>query len=147
MNTIKLRNLAPANLRSNNFFFDDAIFNNLFNDVWKSGSIMPASNIKESTDSFTIEMAVPGFAKEDFKIKLEKDVLTIYSEKKEENNQDSDNYTRREFRFSEFKRSWTLPETVDVEAISASYTNGILNVLLPKKQVAVVAPNKMIDVK
>lgn len=146
MYTTKYRNCAPADHRGGNVFFDDRIFRDFFNDAWKGGSAMPASNIKESDENYTIELAVPGLDKGDFKIKLEKQLLTISSEKKDEKNNESEKYTRKEFQYSSFKRSWNLPETVNTEAISATYNNGILSVVLPKKQEEAKSTDKMIDI-
>ena len=107
---------------------------------------MPASNIRVSEDTYTIDLAAPGLEKGDFKIKLDNNLLTISSEKKDEKNNESEKYTRKEFQYSTFKRSWNLPETVDTDAISASYNNGILSVILPKKQEVVKNTNKVIDI-
>ncbi len=146
MYTTKYRNCTPADYKGGNVFFDDRIFRDFFNDAWKGGSAMPASNIKESDDNYTIELAVPGLEKGDFKIKLENQLLTISSEKKDEKNNESEKYTRKEFQYSSFKRSWNLPETVNTDAISASYNNGILSVVLPKKQDVAKNTDKVIDI-
>ena len=98
-----------------------------------SGDI-PAVNIKEENDKFVLEMAAPGLKKDDFNINLDNYVLTISSEKKEEQKEDKDNYTRREFLYTSFSRSFTLPKTVDIDKIKADYKNGILTVTLPKKE-------------
>jgi HSP20 family protein len=79
-------------------------------------------------------MAAPGMKKNDFHINLEKVVLTISSEQKEEKEEKKDNFARREFYYNAFSRSFSLPETVDVENIKADYKNGILNIVLPKKE-------------
>jgi HSP20 family protein len=98
-----------------------------------SGDI-PAVNIKEENNKFVLEMAAPGLKKDDFNINLDNYVLTISSEKKEEQKEDKDNYTRREFLYTSFSRSFTLPKTVDIDKIKADYKNGILTVTLPKKE-------------
>jgi HSP20 family protein len=95
---------------------------------------VPAVNIKEEKDKFVLEMAAPGMKKDDFQINLDNYQLTISSEKKEEKKEKDDNYTRREFFYSTFSRSFTLPKSVDVEKIKADYKNGILSVVLPKKE-------------
>ncbi len=95
---------------------------------------VPAVNIKEENDKFVLEMAAPGMKKDDFQINLDNYQLTISSEKKEEKKEKEDNYTRREFLYSSFSRSFTLPKTVDIEKIKADYKNGILNIVLPKKE-------------
>lgn len=98
-----------------------------------SGDI-PAVNIKEENDKFVLEMAAPGMNKDDFKINLDNYQLTISSEHKKEKKEKEDNYTRREFVYSSFSRSFTLPKTIDVEKIKADYKNGILLLTLPKKE-------------
>lgn len=143
----KFRPNVPVLNRNNSLFFDDQIFRDFFSDVWNGGSIMPATNIKESDNGYMIELAAPGLNKSDFKIKVDNNMLEISSEKSQENNQEEERYTRREFHYSSFKRSWTLPETVDIDAISANYVNGVLNVSLPKKKEAVKNGNKFIEVQ
>ena len=98
-----------------------------------SGDI-PAVNIQEENDHFMLEMAAPGMEKKDFNIDLDNYVLTISSEKKEEKNEKDKNFTRREFIYNNFSRSFTLPKSIDTEKIKADYENGILKVALPKKE-------------
>ncbi len=98
-----------------------------------SGDI-PAVNIKEENDKFVLEMAAPGMNKDDFKIDLDNYQLTISSEQKKEKKEKEDNYTRREFVYSSFSRSFTLPKTIDIDKIKADYKNGILSLTLPKKE-------------
>lgn len=92
----------------------------------------PSTNVMEDKDAYRIEMAIPGFSKEDVKISIEKNLLTISSEKTEEKK--DVNYTRREFARYEFRRSFRLPETIDQEQIQAEFRNGILTLTLPKKE-------------
>lgn len=96
---------------------------------------VPAVNVSEKKDMYCIEVAAPGLKKEDFKISMEDDVLTIsaHKEEKKEEKDKEDNYTRREFNYSSFTRSFTLPEDVDADKISAKYTDGVLNMCVPKK--------------
>ncbi len=105
----------------------------------------PAANIQERTDDFIISIAAPGYSKEDFSIKLEQNILTISTEK-EENAEENVKFTRKEFGMGPFKRTFTLPRTIDTDRIDATYENGILNVTLPKKEEAKVTLNKMISV-
>ena len=94
----------------------------------------PAVNVKEEEGKFTVEVVAPGFKKEDFKVELEKNVLTISSEK-EENKEEKNSYLRKEFSFSSFKRSFRLPEEeIDMENIKARYENGILFLDLIKQK-------------
>ena len=98
---------------------------------------MPAVNIQENLTNFVVELAAPGLKKEEFAIEVEENVLKISSEKSVSDQQTSEEngtkYTRKEFSFSNFSRSFTLPETIEVEAIEASYEDGVLKINLPKK--------------
>lgn len=117
---------------------------------WRSaGSSLPAVNVVETKDDFRIEVAAPGMQRSDFKVELDNNVLTISAEredKKEE--QDADGrYTRREFSYQSFQRSFALPQNkVLGEQISARYTDGILHVTVPKSEEARVKPAKQIEV-
>lgn len=112
-----------------------------------TNTTLPAVNIKENTDGFLVEMAAPGMSKEDFKIELDNDLLTISSEKKNENeSKEGENYTRREFSYQSFSRSFTLPKTVEAEKISAKYENGVLRIEIPKKEEAKPKPAKQISI-
>lgn len=93
---------------------------------------IPAVNIKEEQKSFLIELAAPGLKKEDFKINVEKNLLTISSEVKTENEEKTENYTRKEFGFSSFSRSFKISDNILVDEISANYEDGVLKVNLPK---------------
>ncbi len=98
----------------------------------------PAANIIDNEKDFNIELAVPGMAKDDFSLNLEDDILTISVERKEEEVKEDRNFTRREFRYDEFSRSFSLPDIVDQEKIKADYKNGVLSVMLPKSAEAKV---------
>ncbi len=132
------------------FLFDD-----FFTTDWLGGTTnankigfnTPAVNVQETDDSFVLELAAPGFAKEDFNIQLDNDILTISSEaKSEKENEEKGKYTRKEFNYSTFKRSFNLPDTVDGTRIEASYDNGLLLVALPKKEEAKVQPKRLIEI-
>jgi HSP20 family protein len=112
----------------------DALEKNFFNTEEKFEGTIPAVNIKEDNDKFVLEMAAPGMKKNDFHINVEKDVLTISSEHKEEKEEKKENYARREFYYNTFSRSFNLPENINLEGIKADYKNGILNIVLPKKE-------------
>jgi len=115
----------------------DNIFRNQTNERMerKSYDCAPSTNIVEKNESFELHMAVPGVKKEDVKIDLEKNILSISSEKKaEQSTQEGIKYSRREFAYGTFCRSFTLPETIDVDHIKADLSDGILKVILPKKQ-------------
>ncbi|MEX0884605.1 MAG: Hsp20/alpha crystallin family protein [Cyclobacteriaceae bacterium] len=103
--------------------------------VASAKNTLPAVNIIEDKQSFKLEIAAPGYSKEDFKINYEKDRLLISSERKEESKAEGKT-TRREFNYGSFSRSFFVPEdSVDVEKISAQYQNGILTISIPKKEI------------
>ena len=108
---------------------------------------LPAVNITEGDNEYTIEVAAPGLDRKDFKIDLDKDCLTISSVVEDSKEESQDHYTRREFRYSNFSRSFTLPELVDAENIAASHKNGVLSVSIPKKEEAKAKPARQIDLK
>lgn len=115
----------------------DEVFNDFFGGSPVTGTFMnkgAAVNIREDKDAYHLEFAAPGFEKEEFKIDLENQVLTVSAEKKSENKEEGKQYTRREYVYSAFKRSFNLPESVNEEAIKAEYKNGILHVSIPKKE-------------
>lgn len=136
------------------------VFSNLFGDFfdkafsdWTStnfsltNTTLPAVNIKESKDDFLVSMAIPGMSKKDFKIDLNNNVLTISSEKKEEKKDEEVNFTRQEYSYQSFSRSFTLPkDVVNDEKISAKYENGELKVLIPKKEEAKPKKTKLISI-
>jgi HSP20 family protein len=93
---------------------------------------MPKVNIVERDDEFELHLLAPGSSKEDLKLTLENDVLTISAEKRAEELKENERYTRREFSYNAFSRSFRLPDTVDTEAIRADYVNGVLQVRIPK---------------
>ena len=113
---------------------------NLFDDDFFSGltsrtSSMPAVNIREDEKNYFLDLAIPGIDKKDLKIDINEDVLTISSEKKSENEEESDGYKRKEFSYSSFCRSFYIPENASKEKIEASCKDGVLNVTLPKLEV------------
>ncbi len=131
------------------FIFDDIFSTDWFGGIAnenKFGHNTPAVNVQETDDNFVIELAAPGLVKDDFNIELDNDVLIISSEAKNETTEEKDNYTRKEFSYSTFKRSFTLPDTVNSVDILASYDNGILSVKLPKKEEAKVQPKRLIEI-
>ncbi len=136
-------------LMRRNSLFDDFFTKDLFDfDSQKSSATLPSVNVKESDNAFEIEFAAPGMKKENFKINLEGNQLEISAEDKSDVQDTSSDgrYTRREFNYSSFRRSFTIPESVDQENIEASYTDGILKVVVPKKEVT-VHKAKAIEVK
>ena len=97
-------------------------------------SLKPAVNIREDEKAFTIEMALAGIDKGDIKVEIEKDVLTISSERKDEKNENVNGYSRREFGYQSFCRSFSIPESAEADKISASFKNGILTVEIPRSK-------------
>ena len=129
-------------------FFNNELENWNRNHFSNTNTTLPSVNIKENTDLFEVEVAAPGFEKEDFNIELNNDILTISSEKQVSNEtKDDERITKQEFSYQSFKRSFTLPELVDEEKISAKYVNGILSITIPKKEEAKPKPIKQIAIK
>jgi HSP20 family protein len=108
---------------------------------------VPAVNIAEKKDRFDVNLAAPGMKKEDFNIDVEGNVLTISAETKQEKEEKDERYTRKEFNYSSFSRSFTLPDGVNKEKIDATYENGLLTVALPKTEDAKKASAKHISVR
>ena len=130
MTMVKLHSPVQKNL--NNFF--DEFFNELpaFGKT-VNNLFSPAVNIVETSDAYHLELNAPGRNKEDFQISVDKGLLTISYEKKEEAKNEDAKVVRREFSFQSFKRSFTVDEKINAEAIQAKYENGLLKLLLPKK--------------
>jgi HSP20 family protein len=104
-------------------------------------------NIKELDSQFEIELAVPGMKKDDFEIEVEDGVLSISSTQEEEQVNEKGKFTRREFSYSSFRRSFTLPDSVNPTKIDATYKEGVLLVLLPKHKEAQPQPKKLIKIR
>lgn len=147
MSLIKRENYSPT---------WSGFFNDFLNRDWYDWSnqnfsltntTIPSVNIKENENEFEVEMAAPGMTKDDFKIELNNSVLTISSEKQNENqSKEGENITRREFSYQSFSRSFTLPVIVETDKITAKYENGLLRVYIPKKEEAKPKPLKQIMV-
>jgi len=132
-----------------------SVFDDLFNTDWfedrrtlsRLGKNIPAVNVKETENSFLVEVAAPGKKKEDFKIELNHNLLSISSETKEEHkSEEKEKFTRREFSYSSFKRSFTLPDSIDNSKIKANYENGVLKIELPKREEAKIETNRLIEI-
>ncbi|WP_299210549.1 Hsp20/alpha crystallin family protein [uncultured Dokdonia sp.] len=113
---------------------------------FNTGMTLPKVNIREVTDAYFVDMAVPGMRKEDFQIDLDNHVLSISSEISQEENNQEEIYTRREFGYASFKRTFTLPESIEEAKIQATYVDGILRVQLPKKEEAKQKPPRTITI-
>ena len=117
-----------------------------FGGVDQFNHTMPAVNIREGETNFTLELAVPGQKREDFNVEVDNDVLTISMESKDEKAEKEGEFTRREFRYTSFRRAFTLPETVNQDDIRADYKDGILRFTLPKKEEALPKPKRLIEI-
>ncbi|MEA4851775.1 hypothetical protein SDC9_182731 [bioreactor metagenome] len=128
-------------------FFDGEMFDWSNRNFSNTNTTLPSVNIKENPDAFTVEVAAPGFDKNDFKLELNHNTLTVSSEKKvESETKENEVFTKREFSYQSFSRSFTLPMIADGERISANYENGILLVSIPKKEEAKPKPSRMIEI-
>jgi HSP20 family protein len=134
MSLIRFKQHTPVRNNFENFFND--FFEGEFNaDRLRGKSSVPAANVKETEKAFHIELAVPGMEKEDFKIELNVDLLTIKTEKTEEKEEGNERFAKREFNITSFERSFRLPENIDFEKINARYQNGILKLEIPKTEI------------
>jgi HSP20 family protein len=131
------------------------VFNDLFrpwnewfdnDNIWQ-GFTMPAVNISETKNSYSVSMAAPGLKKDDFKIEVQDNMITISSEKEEKKEEKEEKYSRKEYNYSSFSRSFTLPKEVNKDKIAASYDNGILKLEIPKLAETKVSNVKEIAVK
>jgi len=121
-----------------NPFFSD-VFDSILNDSFLSDKLatrVPAVNIAETENEFHIEVAAPGLKKEDFKISLDKNILSVSADKKVENVEEGKKFSKREYSYNSFTRSFTLPETADHAKIEAEYVDGILKLNVAKKEEA-----------
>ena len=144
-------------IKRNEIFPELNMFDDFFSrDLWNWGqnnnsstnTTIPMVNIKENNENFEVEMAAPGMNKDDFKVELDGNLLTIVSEKNQENEvKEGERYSRREFSYQSFQRSFQLPkEVVDADKIEAKYENGVLRLLIPKKEEAKPRPPKTIQI-
>ena len=135
-NIVKFRPIPSTN------FFQSGLFDDFFNrsiaDFIGSDGLMnqPPVNISESDHAYWIEFAAPGFEKQAFTIQVENQTLTVSAQRETKQKDENERYTRREFRFESFKRSFKLPDTVNQTEVSAVYENGVLKVMLPKTEKA-----------
>jgi HSP20 family protein len=136
MTLVKFAN-GQKNNGLNPLFTD--VFDSILNDTFLSDKLVtktPAVNIAETENDFQIELAAPGLSKEDFKISVEKNILSVSAEKKVEAAATDKKYSKKEFNYNAFTRTFTLPETVDYAKIEAAYTDGILKLNIAKKEEA-----------
>ncbi|ROH99643.1 Hsp20/alpha crystallin family protein [Chryseobacterium daecheongense] len=146
-------NLAKRNW---NFPLIPSMFEDVFNrellnwgnnNYSSTSTTVPSVNIKETGDAYEVEVAAPGMEKNDFKVTLDGNLLTISSSKEDQREEQNDNYTRREFSYQSFQRSFQLPkDVVDQENINARYENGLLRLTIPKKEEAKKKEPRLIEI-
>jgi len=139
--SLRTRNAWPNLVEE---FFNGDLFPRFLDS--ESRQSLPAVNIIEGKDDYRIEVAAPGLNKEDFKVNLENNVLTVSSEKEETQEDKDEKVMRKEFSYYSFSRSFTLPLTVNSEKIRATHKDGILQVIIPKKEEAKEKPSREIKI-
>jgi HSP20 family protein len=129
-------------------FFDKELQDWANSNFSNTNTTLPAVNIKDTKDDYIVEVAAPGMSKKDFKINLKDNLLTIASEKEHKKDEEDEGYTRREYSYQSFSRSFTLPDnTVDSDKITAKYEDGELKIVIPKKEEAKPKAPKEIKIK
>lgn len=136
----------PSLFSASPFTLLDEMLNDDLLKGWNYSVNLPAVNISESDDQYTVELSAPGFVKEDFKLEMNDGCLIISAEKKEEKSENNKRFRRKEFSYGSFCRSFSLHDDVNEEAISANYENGILKINLPKKEEARTRPAREIKI-
>jgi HSP20 family protein len=146
MTLIKFNNNKGANALMPGF---NDVFESIFNDTFFNDRLMtrvPAVNISETADHYHLELAAPGLKKDDFKINLDRNILQVSVEKQSETNADEKRFSKREFSYSTFVRSFTLPDLADQNCIEAAYEEGVLKVDIAKKEESKMA-SRQIELK
>jgi HSP20 family protein len=132
-------------------FFDNSLFpERLFPSSWMTRELtrnIPSANIKETKKDYSIELAAPGLEKGDFKIDIDNDVLSISAEKKHETKEENEKFTRHEFEYNAFNRSFRLPDSVNIDKVDAKYENGLLHLTIPKRSESISSLKKEIKLK
>lgn len=145
MSIIRRNQLFPSQLFDD--FFTRDLWNMGTNSSSSTNTTIPAVNIRETKDNFIVEMAAPGMTRNDFKVELDGNMLTIKSEKDMAQNQENERYTRQEFSYQSFERTFQLSkDVVDAENIEAKYENGVLNLVIPKREEVRQKPPRMIEI-
>jgi HSP20 family protein len=145
------QNLKVMSLIKRNNLMFPSMMSDIFRPDWFGGienynTSVPAVNIRDNEDNYVIELAIPGQKKEDFNVEIDNHIMTISMESKSEDEVVENNYSRREFAYSAFTRSFNLPETINEDKIDASYIDGILRFTLPVKEEALPKPKRMIPI-
>ena len=138
-------------VRKHNSPFFPALFDEWLSNEWLPSSTLPtkqlpAVNIQETDTSFLLELAAPGFKKEDLQVEVEKDILSISSQSDAAAEEDAQ-YTRKEYGYRSFRRTFSIPESVDSKKIEAQYKEGILEVKLSKKKEMLQEAKKSIRIR
>lgn len=133
-----IRSLFTDLMDADRFFDNDTFFRGMRQ--------VPAVNVSETENEFKVEMAAPGLEKKDFKLEMDNGILTVSAQKEEEKKEEKKNYTRQEFSYSSFSRSFQLPETANADAIDAKYQDGVLHITIAKKEEAKTKARKEIAI-
>ncbi|MCW5519812.1 Hsp20/alpha crystallin family protein [Aureitalea sp. L0-47] len=147
MSLIKFRRRMPLIDRGIPTWFDTSdIFDD---DFFENGKSLPPMNVKETESTYNIELAIPGFSKDEIEVSLENDVLKVSAEKEKETvEEDVEGYTRKEFSYNSFERKIKVPNTVNQDKeVKATYNNGLLNLQLFKEEIAIEQPKKKIEIE
>jgi len=145
--TMKLMRFSNQHPSLFDRFFENDLFDWSNRNYSNTNTTLPSVNIKESNEDFEVEVAAPGFTKNDFRIELNHDLLTVSSDKEVENETKSEQqFSLREFSYQSFSRSFTLPNSADSEKIGAKYEDGILRIIIPKKEEARPKPARQIAI-
>lgn len=145
MTLLRFSNVYP---RLINRMLDDESLDMTNRHYSSTNTTLPSVNLKEDANGFELELAAPGLTKGDFKIEVDKNVLTISSDRQlERETKDGQQFTRREFSYQSFSRTFTLPQIAESDRIEAKYESGILRVSIPKKEEAKPKPARKIEIK
>lgn len=144
---VKKTSLFPSFPSLFDDFFNKDFFDWNDKNFARLGSTLPSVNLKETDQHYLIELAAPGMKKEDFKVEMHNGILTVSAERKEEKEEKKEDFLRREFSYSSFSRSFSIPENSLEDKVEASYMDGILKISLVKKESKPVKISKAIEVK
>lgn len=141
-------------IKSKPAFTAPTIFTDFFNDGFFDNELtnfpltrwVPNANVRETTDEYVIELAAPGMDKDEFKVEMQEDVITIEGQHEEEKEERDEEYHRKEFKTTSFKRSFRLPQSVITEKVDAKYAHGILKLTLPKREETKSIGKKLIKI-
>ncbi|WP_158860301.1 Hsp20/alpha crystallin family protein [Lunatibacter salilacus] len=149
--TVKNRNGLPSlvsDLLNPSIFFGKDLSEFEFNPIpSRLGITVPTANIKETTKEYTLELAAPGLERDDFSIEINNNTLTVSAEKEHQNKEEENGYSKKEYSFNSFCRTFSLPENIKEEKIEAKYDKGVLKIHIPKEKETELKPVKKIQVK